>query len=283
MFTLDVPNEKLANLKKLLNKDNVSNKTVAKSADGLSTTLKFKTQYDLDKAVELLAQSVVDQQVASQAELIHTNSVGSINLRDTQIDWCADKGDPTVVDGIMSGDAYYDSVGAGVILTPNSDNTEGHLYWQKNYDLTKNIYIRTTTYSGEGTGADGITIYLGTTEETTSNEASGGIAVYIDEFNDDTVKVYKNGVLQQDLFYTNDTLDNQTFRLWEIIHEYVANDESYLHVLMNNTLICRVPLDGFVPSGNFVGIGGLCIGLNNYHICRSFALMSGNPWLKVNR
>lgn len=283
MLTLDVSTELLANFKKILNDVNVYNRTFGVSADGLTTTLKFNKKVDLDKAVELLAKGFANHQVAAQAELIHNNSLGSINLRDTQIDWCADKGDPSVVDGTISGDAFYDGVNAGVILTPNSDNTEGHLYWQKNYDLTKNIYIRTTTYSGEGTGADGITIYLGTTEETTSNEASGGIAVYIDEYNDDTVKVYKNGVLQQDVFYTRQTLDNQTFRLWEIIHEYVANDESYLHVLMNNTLICRVPLDGFLPSGNFVGVGGLCIGLNNYHICRSFAVMSANPWLAVNR
>ena len=282
MLNLDVSTEKLENFKKLLNEFNVYNRIFGVSADGSITTLKFNKKVDLDKAVDLLAK-IMHERVVAQADLIRPSSIGSISIEDDHIDWCADKGDPSVVDGIMSGDAYYDGVDAGVVLTPTSDDTEGHLYWEKNYDYTKNIYIRTTTYSGEGDGADGITIYLGTTQETTSNEASGGIAVYIDEYNDDTVKVYKNGVLQQDVFYTNDTLDNQTYRLWEIIHEYAANDESYLHVLMNNTLICRVPLDGFVPSGNFVGIGGLCIGLNNYHLCRSFAVMSANPWLAVNR
>ena len=283
MFILDVPSEKIENFKQLLNKENINNQTVGPSADGLHISLKFNKKKNYDKAVDLLSKGVVYNKVAAQATIIHPSSTISVNIGDAHIDWCADKGDPSAFGGNLSGDAFYDGVNGGVVLTENTDDTNGHLYWEKTYDFTKNIYLRTTTYSGEGSGADGITIYMGTTSQTTIDNATDGIAVYIDEYNSDTIKVYKDGELQQLQFYTGDTLDNQTFRLFELVYEYISNSESYLHVLMNNTLICRVPFDGFIPSGNYIGIGGLCIGLNNYHVCRAFAVMSGNPWLKVNR
>lgn len=225
-----------------------------------------------------------NNEVSAQANLIHQSSLGDLRIGDDHIDWCADLGNPTTVSsGSLYGNAYYDGVNAGVILTETVNSSYGYLYWQKNYDFTKNIYMRSTTYSGEGSGADGITFYMGTvTGETYADVATGGISVYADEYNDDTVKVYLNGVLQTGVFYTYDTIDNQTFRLWEVVYEYVSNSENYVRVLMNNKLICRVPLNGSLPAGNFIGVSGWCGGLNNYHNCRSFAIMSANPWLKIH-
>ena len=163
-------------------KENINNQTVGPSADGLHISLKFNKKKNYDKAVDLLSKGVVYEKVAAQATIIHPSSTLAISIGDAQIDWCADKGDPSTLGGNLSGDAFYDNVNGGVVLTENTDDTNGHLYWEKTYDFTKNIYLRTTTYSGEGSGADGITIYMGTTSETTIDNATDGIAVYIDEY-----------------------------------------------------------------------------------------------------
>jgi hypothetical protein len=174
------------------------------------------------------------------------------------------------------------------VLTEDVDGEDGYLYWEKNYDYNKNIYIRATTYSGEGDGADGITIFMGSSSGTHSGSANNSaIAVYIDEYNDDTVKVYKNGTLMESAISAYQTLDNDTYRVWEIIYEYVNNEEQYLHVYMNNVKVLRYNMyllyGVWIPGGNYIGISGVTGANNNYHICRSFKVMSANPWLAINR
>lgn len=225
-----------------------------------------------------------NNEVSAQANLIHESSLGDLRIGDDYIDWFADLGDPTIVaDGDLYGTSYYDGQNSGVILTDAVNESYGYLFWQKDYDFTKNIYLRSTTYVGEGSGADGVTFYIGATnKETYAGAATGGIAVYADEYNDDTIKVYLNGVLEATDFYTYDTLDNQTYRFWEIVYEYVSSSENYIRVLMNNKLICRVSLGGSLPTGNYIGVSGWCGSQNNYHICRSFSVTSANPWLKIH-
>ena len=179
MLNLDVSTDKLADLKKLFNNANVHHRIVGKSSDGLTTTLKFNKKVDFDKAKE-----IIDGKVAIQATLKRSSPVSKVSIGDTTIDWCADQGDPSIVAGaVISGDAYYDTVNDGVVLTEDVDGEDGYLYWEKNYDYNKNVYIRATTYSGEGDGADGITIFMGSSSGTHSGSANNGaIAVYIDEY-----------------------------------------------------------------------------------------------------
>jgi len=275
MFNLDVSTEKLENLKKLLNKENISKKIIGKSADGSITILKFNNQIDFERAKQL-----VDVGVVAQANLIHANPFSNVSIGDTPIDWCADNGSPDGFDGLISGDAYYDGINSGVVLTNNIDGQLGSLTWQKSYNFEKNIYIRTTTYAGEGDGADGMTIFMGANTPLHSGSSdNGALGVYIDEYNDDTIKVYFNGNLANTTFYANETLDNETFRLWELL--WNGTDRT-LSVYMNNVLICKVDVTPWIPNGDYIGISGVTGADNNYHLCRAFRVMSGNPWLAIN-
>ena len=55
---------------------------------------------------------------------------------------------------------------------------------------------------------------------------------------------------------------------------------------MNNVKVLRYNmylLGGvWIPGGSYIGIYGVTGGDNNYHICRSFKVMSANPWLAIN-
>jgi hypothetical protein len=55
---------------------------------------------------------------------------------------------------------------------------------------------------------------------------------------------------------------------------------------MNNVKILRynMYLSGgvWIPGGNYIGIYGFTGSANNFHICRSFKVMSANPWLAIN-
>ena len=54
MFNLTVATDNLENVRKVLNEANIYNKVGEKSEDGSLTTLKFKSQEELDKAREVL-------------------------------------------------------------------------------------------------------------------------------------------------------------------------------------------------------------------------------------
>ena len=279
MLNLDVSTDKLADLKKLFNGANVHHRIVGKSSDGLTTTLKFNKKVDFEKAKE-----IIDGKVVAQATLIHARPVSNVSIGDGTIDWCADQGDPSIVAGAtISDDAFYDTINNGVVLTENVDEQLGYLYWEKNYDYNKNVYIRATTYSGEGDGADNITIFMGSSSA--GGGSNGSISVYIDD-EDDDVKVYKNGSLIEDAILTNQELDDATFRVWEVIYEYASATEQYLHVYMNNVKVLRYNMYLFggvwIPGGSYIGIYGVTGVDNNYHICRSFKVMSANPWLAIN-
>ena len=281
MLNIDVSTDKLADLKKLFNNANVHHRIVSKSADGLTTTLKFNKKVDFDKAKE-----IIDGKVVAQATLIHARPVSNVSIGDNTINWCADQGDPSVPDigAEISGDAFYDTINNGVVLTEDVDGQLGYLYWEKNYDYNKNVYIRATTYSGEGDGADGITIFMGSSNAGAGS--NGSISVYIDEYNADVIKVYKNGSLMESAISAYQTLDNETYRVWEVIYEYASTTEQYLHVYMNNVKVLRYNmylLGGvWIPGGDYIGISGVTGVDNNFHICRSFKVMSANPWLAIN-
>ena len=136
MLNLDVSTDKLADLKKLFNGANVHHRIVGKSSDGLTATLKFNKKVDFDKAKE-----IIDGKVVAQATLIHARPVSNVSIGDSTINWCADQGDPSVPDfgAVISGDAFYDTINNGVVLTEDVNAEDGYLYWGKNYDYNKNV------------------------------------------------------------------------------------------------------------------------------------------------
>ena len=234
-----------------------------------------------------------NNEVEAQVELIHSDTLADQNIGDTPIKWDSCMGDPTAVANAEFDDfgfsVNYDSINLGVYLTDAIANTKGSLYWDKGFDYTKNIYISGTFLAG-GEGAaesdgDGITVFFGVDDTVTiSNDATNGIAVFFDEFNDDTVKVYKNGSLIDTTFYTNLVLDNFQWRKFEIIYEYVSDSSAFVQVQIDNVYVCRVDVGSWVgDAGTYIGASGFCGSADNEHLCKSFDVKSATPWLKLNR
>ena len=234
-----------------------------------------------------------NNEVQAQVELIRSDALADQNIGDTPIKWDSCMGDPEAVanaefDG-YNFTAYYDDINQGVYLTEATDDTKGSLYWDKDFDYTKNIYISGTFLAG-GEGAvnddgDGITVFFGVDDSlTVSSDATNGIAVFFDEYNDDVVEVYKNGVLIDTTFYTNLTLDDLQWRKFEIIYEYIDSSSAFVQVQIDNVYVCRVDVGSWVgDAGTYIGASGVCGSADNNHQCKSFDVKNANPWLALNR
>ncbi len=234
-----------------------------------------------------------NNEVQAQVELIRSDALADQNIGDTPIKWDSCMGDPeAVANAEFDGNnftAYYDNINQGVYLTEATTDTKGSLYWDKDFDYTKNIYISGTFLAG-GEGAlnddgDGITVFFGVDDSlTVSSDATNGIAVFFDEYNDDVVKVYKNGVLIDTTFYTNLTLDDFQWRKFEIIYEYIDSSSAFVQVQIDNVYVCRVDVGSWVgDAGTYVGASGWCGAAENNHQCKSFDVKNANPWLALNR
>ena len=224
-----------------------------------------------------------ENEMMAQGNLIHPNPLQYLSIGDTDINWVASDGNPTSVAGAsLSGDASFVSDDTGVRLTPATDGTEGHLYWNKNYNYTKSILITATTKSGLGDGADGMTIYFGAEGTTSAGADNNNIAVYIDEYNGDIIKVYNSGSLVGSyLAFKN--LDGNDYNNWEIVYEWVDATNIFLHVKMNGNYLTRVNLGAWVPTGNYIGISGVCGSQNNVHSVKSFCVKSARGWLAISQ
>jgi hypothetical protein len=235
---------------------------------------------------------VENNEVQAQVELIRSDALADQNIGDTPIKWDSCMGDPeAVANAEFDGNnftAYYDNINQGVYLTEATTDTKGSLYWDKDFDYTKNIYISGTFLAG-GEGAvddgDGITVFFGVDDSlTVSSDATNGIAVFFDEYNDDVVKVYKNGVLIDTTFNTNLTLDDLQWRKFEIIYEYIDSSSAFVQVQIDNVYVCRVDVGSWVgDAGTYVGASGWCGAAENNHQCKSFDVKNANPWLALNR
>jgi hypothetical protein len=236
---------------------------------------------------------VENNEVQAQVELIRSDALADQNIGDTPIKWDSCMGDPeAVANAEFDGNnftAYYDNINLGVYLTEATADTKGSLYWDKDFDYTKNIYISGTFLAG-GEGlvnddGDGITVFFGVDDSlTVSSDATNGIAVFFDEYNDDVVKVYKNGVLIDTTFYTNLTLDDLQWRKFEIIYEYIDSSSAFVQVQIDNVYVCRVDVGSWVgDAGTYIGASGVCGSADNNHQCKSFDVKNANPWLALNR
>ena len=233
-----------------------------------------------------------NNEVQAQVELIRSDALADQNIGDTPIKWDSCMGDPeAVANAEFDGNnftAYYDNINQGVYLTEATADTKGSLYWDKDFDYTKNIYISGTFLAG-GEGAvddgDGITVFFGVDDSlTVSSDATNGIAVFFDEYNDDVVKVYKNGVLIDTTFNTNLTLDDLQWRKFEIIYEYIDSSSAFVQVQIDNVYVCRVDVGSWVgDAGTYIGASGWCGAAENNHQCKSFDVKNANPWLALNR
>lgn len=224
-----------------------------------------------------------ENEMTAQAAVIYPDYLRPYNIGDTDINWVASDGDPSSVAGASITDsASFNNTDEGVWLTPAADAQVGYLYWNKNYDYTKSFIITATTRAGGGDGADGMTIFFGASDGSTSSSNQGGMSIYLDEYNGDVVTIWKSGSQVGDTYLALKTLDNNTYNYWEVVYEYVDATHIYLHVRMNQTYVTRLNIAPFTPSGNYIGISGVCGSDNNVHSVKSFCVKSARAWLHYN-
>ena len=190
----------------------------------------------------------------------------SVNIGAPKIFWNACQGAPS--DAFSQGDASYDNHNTGLILTPNSANQFGTVYWNRPYDLTKDFYIKGTFLAGLGTGGNNCGIYF------------CGVYVY---FNDTDNSIYvETSEFTSDGYFSGDILGDATWRTFEVIYEYKTSDVRYVTVLMNGKHICRVDIGGGYITDPNIGVFANTAVLTNIHYCKSFEVRSAIPWLTIN-
>jgi len=237
------------------------------------------------------------EEVLAQVKLNHANPLANKNIGDTPINWDSSSGDPTAVanaefDG-TNFTAYFENNQVGVFLTEATSDTKGSIYWDKTFDYTRNIHFSGVISAGNGDGADGTTVFFGCDNSLTSrDDATNGIAIYFSEYEGNLVQIFWDGNQIFDVyedvgtgdFNTNFSLDDLTWRQFDIIYQYVDITNSYVTVLLNGVFICRVRVDGewVETAGSIVGISGFCGASNNDHYCKKFQAKSANPWLLIN-
>ena len=224
-------------------------------------------------------------EIEAQGMLIHNNPFQQVSIGDTTIDWVASDGDPTDVNNAsLSGDAYFDNNDQGVVLTDAVDGTSGYLYWNRDYDYTRSILITTTTRAGGGDGADGITIFFGGNDGSSAGSNQGGISVFIDEYNSNSIKIYKAGSqLDSETYYPLKVLDDNTYNNWELVYEYRDSSSIILHLKMNGNYVFRKNIATWTPNGTYIGISAFCGTSNNVHSVKAFQVKSANVWLATNK
>ena len=190
----------------------------------------------------------------------------SVNIGAPKIFWNACQGAPS--DAFSQGDASYDDHNTGLILTPNSANQSGTVYWNRPYDLTKDVYLKGTFLAGLGTGGNNCGIYF------------CGVYVY---FNDTDNSIYvETSEFNSDGYVSGDILGDATWRTFEVIYEYKTSDVRYVTVLMNGKHICRVDIGGGYITDANIGVFANTAVLTNIHYCKSFEVRSAIPWLTIN-
>ena len=197
----------------------------------------------------------------------------SVNIGAAKIFWNACQGAPWDIDpdAGYGGNVSFDNHNTGLILTPNSTSQYGEVYWNKGYDITKDIYLKGTFLSGLGTGGNNCGMYV------------FDVFVY---FNDTDNSIYlQTSEFTSDGYYSGDILGDATWRTFEVIYEYKTSDVRYVTVLMNGKHICRVDVGAAVVSNNpyvavFANTGA---STDNIHYCKSFEVRSAIPWLTINQ
>jgi len=193
-----------------------------------------------------------------------------VNIGDSKIFWNACQGDPSHVDpsAHYNFDASYDNHNTGLLITTNSTNQYGEVEWYREYDLTKDLYLKGTFFSGLGTNGNYCGMYV------------CGFAVYFNELNN---SIYvETSEFTSNNYYSGDNLGDTNWRTFEVIYEYKKSDVRYVTVLMNGKHICRVNIGGGYDTYPFAGVFAETVSLTNIHYCKSFEVRSAIPWLSIN-
>jgi len=202
--------------------------------------------------------------------LKNRNPLVKTNIGDKDILWNASQGAPWDVDpdADYDGSATYLDHNVGIRLTDAIQSQYGEAYWYREFDLTKDIYVKGTFLSGLGTGGDLCGLYL------------CGVSVYFNEYAGNVV-VVETSEFTSDEYYVADVLDDVTWRTFEVIYEYKKSDVRYVTVLVDGKHICRVNVGGGYNTYPFAGVFAYTGASTNTHYCKSFEVRSAIPWLTV--
>jgi hypothetical protein len=145
-----------------------------------------------------------------------------------------------------------------------TSNSEGEIGWYREYDLTKDIILRSTYYADNSNGI--IIFYI-----------MGALAIFDLSTNN---LVVETSEFTSDVYYTGDYLADSTWKTVELIYEYLTDDERYLTVLLNGKHMCRVNIGGDYDTYPYVGADAGSFG--NVYL-RNMTVKSAQPWKNVYR
>lgn len=193
--------------------------------------------------------------------------------------WSFLEGNPTQngLGATFAGNASWQSNFVRLTTTSNSQN--GQVYWVKDINWDAALHFSIQTYSGGGTGADGIWLFWGATSSAVGtlgyhNTASGGISIWYDEYND-RIQVYKNGSLLQTISNISN-LDNGKWQVQDVYFGRNTDGTRYVDIHINNGVyLGTVQLGSYSASGDYFGVGALTGGANNNHDVRRILIESG--------
>lgn len=217
-------------------------------------------------------------------------------LGDSPIVWNSGMGDPTLLGANLNGNASFVDADKGVILSTDSVESSGSLYWQNNFDYANDLYIKMTIHASHMSGSGGLgwTLFLGSdTNYTFIDDETGSINVFFDDgfygnpFTD-AVSLWVDGTKvggEGSNYYVVDPLDNSISKNVEVLFQHDKSNFNYITVFIDGKYICKANVGTWTPGGNFIGVSAASSSdsesVNNHYI-KSMEVRSIVPWINVN-
>jgi hypothetical protein len=217
-------------------------------------------------------------------------------LGDSPIVWNSGMGDPTLLGANLNGNASFVDADKGVILSTDSVESSGSLYWQNNFDYANDLYIKMTIHASHMSGSGGLgwTLFLGSdTNYTFIDDETGSINVFFDDgfygnpFTD-AVSLWVDGTKvggEGSNYYVVDPLDNSISKNVEVLFQHDKSNFNYITVFIDGKYICKANLGTWTPGGNFIGVSAASSSDSEYvnnHYIKSMEVRSIVPWINVN-
>lgn len=215
-------------------------------------------------------------------------------LGDSPIFWNSGMGNPTSLGAGFNGDSGFVDGDKGVILSTETTESSGSLYWQNNFDYANDLYIKMTIHADHtsGNGGLGWTLFLGSNANYTFiDDETGSINVFFDDYGNiftNSVSLWVDGTKiggEGSNYYTTYDLDDSISRTVEVLFQHNTPDVNYITVFINGQYIGKKDIGAWTPGGNYFGISAASSSnsefVNNHYI-KSMEVRSIVPWINVN-
>lgn len=185
-------------------------------------------------------------------------------------------GDPTTgqqINGVLGGNAAYNSVLVGIYLTTATNGQLGYVNWNvAGFDFTKDFMLSVCMY--QGGSADGISICAGGSAAFTSvNTANGGIAFeYRTNTSDD--RFFINGTFTGNLvaFHTGITYVGVWMTSRLVVRTFGTKRFAMVFTGNDNSMDNSIDVTSWSPGGSYIGVIGRTGALNGAHACNAVYL-----------